>query len=228
MVLEMGGSLIRNTIRAFAYSTPLHRILGMGQAKFDQEYWNKQLSGAFKPHLGGTISVGVRNSIVLSLIDNVIPHARRLLDVGCASGSLFRAHGGHRFSYVGTGISDVAIEEAQKLSPDAEFHTARLEDFSPERVFDVIVLNEVLYYLAVKDARKAAEKYSRYLTEKGILIVSMKEDPKSRAIFSEIGKALQWVNGILYQEKATAGPEFSIRRDAKRPAYMIGVFTRCP
>lgn len=222
----MGNSSIRSLIRALAYSTPLHRILRMGQAKFDQEYWNKQLSGPFKPYLGGTISVDVRNSIVLSLIANIMPHAGRLLDVGCASGSLFRAPNGHRFSYVGVDISDVAIEEGRKLSPEAEFHVARLEDFAPEGTQDVIVLNEVLYYLAVEGAHKAARKFAGYMAKNGLLIVSMKDDQKSRAIFSRVGKSLQWVNGILYQEKATTGPNFNIRKDAKRPAYMIGVFTK--
>ena len=217
--------MFRNLFRSLAYSTPLHRLLGMGKAKFDRKYWDEKLAGPYRPYLGGTISVDVRNCVVLSLIANIAPQARHLLDVGCASGSLYRAPGGSRFSYVGVDISGVACDEGQELSPDAEFHASRLEDYTPEVPQDVIVLNEVLYYLSADDARQETKRLSEHLGENGILIISMKSNPKSKAIFSKIKLDLQWVNGVLYQEKLTH-PEFNTRKDTKRPAYLIGVFAK--
>ncbi len=215
--------MFRNILQNLAYSTPLHRFLGVGKSKFDRAYWDEKLAGPFISYLGGTVSVDVRNSIVLSLIINIAPQARHLLDIGCASGSLYRAPGGSRFSYIGVDISKVACDEGQRLSPDAEFHTSRLEDYTPKYHQDVIILSEVLYYLSVDNARKETRRLFYHLAENGILVVSMKDNPKSKAIFSAINSDYKWINGILYQEKLVS-PDFKIRKNAECPAYMIGVF----
>ena len=56
--------MFRNVFRSLAYSTPLHRLLGIGKSKFDQKYWDEKLAGQYKPYLDGTVSVDVRNSVV--------------------------------------------------------------------------------------------------------------------------------------------------------------------
>lgn len=220
----MRSKWLRNRIRAFAYGSRLDRFLGIEKKTFDREYWNGKLSGDYKPWLGNTISVETRNSIVTSLIARLAPNAGRVLDVGCASGSLFRALGKPDLFYVGVDISDYAVNEGRRLSPEAEFFAEPLEKFSTEDVFDVVILNEVLYFLSVDRAIHEIGRYLDYLADDGILIISMKDDPKSKAIFLEAKKSASWVNGVLYQEKID-GPEFKIRKDSARPGYMVGVFS---
>ena len=216
-------SLLYRAAQSLAYTTPVHRWLGLGKAGFDKAYWDEKLSGSFKPYLGGTLSVETRNAIVLTLIQmTASATASKLLDVGCAAGSLARAPGAARYSYVGVDISEVAVSKGRELSPGCEFHVARLEDYKPVAEFDVIVLNEVLYYLPVTSAIAELVRYCKHLAPDGVLIVSMKDSPKSKAIFVACKKSFSWVNGILYQEKIE-GPEYALRFDSKRPGYLIGV-----
>jgi len=216
-------SLLYRAAQSLAYTTPVHRWLGLGKARFDKAYWDEKLSGAFKPYLGGTLSVETRNAIVLTLIQTTASAtASKLLDVGCAAGSLARAPGAARYSYVGVDISDVAVSQGRELSPGCEFHVARLEDYKPVAEFDVIVLSEVLNYLPVTGAINELARYSKHLAPDGVLILSMKDSPKCKAIYAACRKSFSWVNGILYQEKF-AGPEYALRFDNKRPGYLIGV-----
>ena len=102
---------------------------------------------------------------------------------GCASGALFRTPGGEAYSYTGVDISAVAIEDGRRQSPNADLHVAALEDFQPAHSFDVIVFNEVLYYLDIDMAAAQVTRYAEHLDPGGTILVSMKSDPKSGAVF---------------------------------------------
>lgn len=215
--------LIYRILRKLVYFTPLHRWLGIGRPGFDSAYWDHQLSGEFKSYRGGTISVEARNALTLLLAGMVLPNATSLLDMGCASGSLARCPGADKYRYVGVDISSFVIDEASTLSPDCEFHAASLQDYQPDRQYDVISFNEVLYYLGVDDALKELRRYALNLAPGGILIISMKNDPKSAVIFLEAHKAFRWLNGVVYQEKIS-GPEYALQFSREHPAHLIGVF----
>jgi len=215
---------VRRQIREIAYLTPLHRWLGLGKTEFDERYWNEKLAGQFRPHLGGTVSVEVRNGIVRSLIALLFPQARSVLDVGCASGSLARALGSD-FFYTGVDISEYAIAQARQLSPNRKFYVSRLDEFELEGNFDIIAFNEVLYYCPVEKAASELRRYAAALREGGAIIISMKDDPKARAILSLAQKEFHWNNGILYQEKVGKA-DYIVRPDSERPAYLVGVLSR--
>ena len=206
---------LRSSIRSLAYRTPAHRWLGLGELRnYDGAFWDQKLSGDWKPYLGGTISVETRNAIVLSLIRICAPHARTILDMACASGSLLRTPGCD-YAYTGSDISEVAIAEAQKQSPNGTFHVSSIQDFTPPHRFDVIVFAEVLYYMTPPAAIAEIQRYAKHAD---LIVISMKQDPKSKAIFRDM--PLKWVNGILYQEKID-GADFKVREDRKRPAYLV-------
>ena len=214
---------IRRVWRRVVYATPIHRWLGLGKARFDGLYWDQQLSGAFSNYLGGTISVEARNALVLSLLRIVHPSTSHILDVGCASGSLARSPGAEGLNYVGVDISAATIEEARRLSPDCRFQAARLEEYMPDRAYDAVIFSEVLYYLAVADAVREYRRYAAFLAVGGLVVISMKHDPKSERIMQAIAKESRWITGMLTQEKAEA-PGWGIRWDSARPAYLIGIF----
>ena len=215
------GKLSR-AARSLAYATPAHRWLKAGSGT-DGSYWNSKLSNELKSYLGGTIGVEARNALTLALVRMTAPDARSMLDVGCASGSLARMAAAEPFSYVGTDISDFAIGEAMKLSPDREFHAAPVTEYEPDRSYDVIVFNEVLYYLDVDRAASELVRYAGHLSEDGILVVGMKDDAKSAAIFKAAAKSCDWLNGLLYQEKPS-GPMFSVHVSRETPAYLLGAY----
>lgn len=215
-------SIVRRGVRRIIYSTPLHRWLGFGQQRLDGQYWDRQLAGAFKPYLGGTIAVEVRNTATLAMLRIVHPTLHSVLDVGCASESLARSSDARGLDYTGVDISTVAIEEARRLSPGRAFHAARLEDHRPDRMYDTVIFNEVLYYLPVEEAVREYRRYAAHLETGGLVVISMKHDPKSEGIMRAIVRESTWVSGLLTQEKKD-GPGWSIRVDAARPAYMIGI-----
>ena len=215
------NSLLRHIVRKIVYGTPAHRWLLAG-AKHDKAYWDMELIGRLKPYLGGTLTIEARNVLTVTLMRRLIPGAKSLLDIGCASGSLLHCLG-NDLRYVGVDISETAITEARHLLPGAEFHISALEEYEPSEEFDVMIMNEVLYYLSATAAAKQARRYARHLRPSGGIIISMKHDAKSEAIFAEIGNHFIWIDGLLFQEKA-ARPEFRIRLDYARPAYLIGLF----
>jgi trans-aconitate methyltransferase len=214
---------IRRSIRRVVYRTPIHRWLGFGNAHLDKTYWDQQLSGPLKSYLGGTISAEIRNMAVLTLLRVAHPSMTSLLDVGCASGSLVRCPGARGLDYTGIDISDVAINEALRLSPSHRFQTAQLQGYLLDRNYDAILFSEVLYYLSVDDALSEYHRYAAALVSGGLVVVSMKHDPKSESIMQAISRQSTWVAGLLAQEKAD-GPSWSVSASSRRPAYLIGLF----
>ena len=153
--------------------------------------------------------------------------ARGIRDIGCAAGTLAPAVKARGVShYVGVDISRTAIDAADPAF--GEFHVSSLSSFEPDadQSFDAIVFNEVLYYL--DDIEKTAlelERYSKFLAPDGALIVSMKNDAKSKAILARVCRRFVWHGGILFQEKREKGG-FNIRIYRKRPGYLIVVFKK--
>jgi 2-polyprenyl-3-methyl-5-hydroxy-6-metoxy-1,4-benzoquinol methylase len=212
---------LRRIIRKIVYRTPAHRWIGAG-TKHDKNYWDTKLAGTLKTYLGGTMTINSRNALTLTLIRHFVPEAKSLLDVGCASGSLHRDARDTIIRYVGVDISETAIAEGKVLSPDAEFHLCTLEDYKPSERFDVMVMNEVLYYFSPSTAAEQLQRYANHLHPGGGVVISMKHDPKSESIFAVVNNRFEWVDGLLFQEKTT-GPDFRIRFDEERPGYVVAL-----
>ena len=74
-----------------------------------------------------------------------------ILDVGCGEGILLECLQQMNVAvsaYVGVDLSSEAIRRAQSKHPDVCFQTADAERYIPGSRFDVIVLNESLFYFA--------------------------------------------------------------------------------
>ena len=199
------------------------------------KYWDGELAGSKASYLAG-IDVDLRNAICRVLIGHFGPEVRSLLDIGCASGELAKILSSCNIEkYVGIDISDYAIEKARmnydllegKRIPDISFHACDLCEFDPDNnsSFDAIVFNEVLYYLEPKEAILQVERYTKTLLPKGLLLISMKDDPKSHAIFRRLRRNFSWVHGILYQEQPN-GVKHRVRISVDHPAFLVGVFRK--
>jgi len=217
---------LRALSRTIVYRTPLHRLRRMsGRAAKHrkQAYWDAQLASRFKPYLGGTVSIALRDAVTTRLMLHAVPGARGVLDVGCASGTLGRAlRDAGVARYVGLDISPVAIESADRSL--GEFHVGDLASFPVETLppFDVVVFNEVLYYLDVDEAVRQLERYARRVAVDGALVFSMKRDAKSRAILDAVVARFEWIDGAVFQEQRTR-PGYELRTDEAFPAYLVGV-----
>jgi 2-polyprenyl-3-methyl-5-hydroxy-6-metoxy-1,4-benzoquinol methylase len=119
-----------------------------------------------------------------------------LLDVGCGQGVLqrrLRALGYAR--YLGIDGSQEAIARAQtERDARTEFRCADAESFTPQDRFDVIVYNEVLYYL--KDPVDVVRRLARALNPDGIVIVSMLRWTSSRRIWRSLERTVRIEDGV--------------------------------
>ena len=97
---------------------------------------------------------------------------REYLDVGCGEGLLFERF--KRLDYqrfVGVDISDVAIDQPRRHNDHrTSFLAADGDVYEPSGYFDVIVFNELLYYL--REPVRSLERYARSLKPEGCIIVS--------------------------------------------------------
>ncbi len=98
-----------------------------------------------------------------------------VLDVGCGTGILqpWLERVGYGL-YRGVDLSVTAIEQAQRCANQTtHFEVANAETYVPPRTFDVIIFNEMLYYMT--DPVRELRRYSQYLAPKGTYIISLWE-----------------------------------------------------
>lgn len=200
-----------------------------------QAYWDQELSGSRASYLGN-FSVGCRDTLTLTLVSTLARGAQSLLDVGCAAGSLARAIApGTLRRYVGVDISTVAIRKAAESwaggpelrTCNAEFLVSDLAGYQPpaDTHYDAIVFNEVLYYVELEQVAGAVQRYAEMLSPTGILVVSMKNDPKSHVIMRRLVREYRWLGGVLFQEKPEH-PGFQTAINREYPAFLIGALGR--
>lgn len=137
--------------------------------------WDRQYATATWSYLGGLEQVP-RYAVIEGWRHRLKPTGR-VLDLGCGEGVLLeQIPPGARVDYTGVDFSQVAINVAVTKIRDASiqrFVCADLETFEPPpgAAFDVIVFNEVLYYLA--DPRAVVRRYRTSLAPGGLMIVSI-------------------------------------------------------
>jgi len=194
--------------------------------------WDQHLATDKSTYLGGTVSIDARNSLLATLIRHYGHPRPKVLDVGCAGGSLSAslAESIDYDEYFGVDISSVAIAQAQShygARPATRFTVSSLQDFEPsESPWNVIVLGEVLYYLPVDEAVAQVGRYAKALLPDGLICISMKDDGKSQQIYRSL-HSLTLREALLIQAKISLDDlDYRIRVDRARPAYLIAAFAR--
>jgi len=116
-----------------------------------------------------------------------------ILDLGCGEGILRERLDPASYSrYVGVDIAQTAIDAARARSSAAaaSFICCDITTFEPDAGFDVIVLNEVLYY--VQDPIAVLRRYQRCLQPDGILILSSYAHPHSEQNWRTLEQAFHF------------------------------------
>ena len=181
------------------------------------------MSNSAQSTLGGTITVDQTAATVANLIRYRLPEHPKVLDVGCAGGTL-AGELPPSVHYLGIDASESAIEAAQSLwgGDDILFEARDIREFDAAGDWDAIVFSEVLSDLTVHEAVAEVRRYAKALSPGGIVAISMMNDGKSRAIWRALRQEFRWIDGILWQQKEP-WPSYRISVRRGRPGYLVGV-----
>ncbi len=159
-----------------------------GDVPLSKEDWESQYSGGDWDFLTEA-DERARYQRIAGFVSRLRP-AGSVLDVGCGEGILLddlTPAGLER--YTGVDLSEAAIEKAAARGGEGvSFVAADAETYTPAERFDVIVMNECLYYF--RSPLVVMQRYSGHLEEGGIFVVSMFEAPRAAAIARQLKKAL--------------------------------------
>lgn len=102
-----------------------------------------------------------------------LPHAPRLLDVGCGSGNLLELLSKFSYqNYLGLDISEEAIKRASARNiPNANFQVVNFEEWLSADKFDFIILSGSLCY--AKEPDSVLRRFAHALDENGVFVISL-------------------------------------------------------
>ena len=221
------SALVRHYARLAAFSLPLvRRVLERPTSApadlrvVSDRAWSNTTQST---DLGGTITMDQTAATVANLIRYRLPEYPKVLEVGCAGGTL-AGELPPSVHYLGIDASESAIEAAQSLwgGDDILFAAGDIREFDPVGDWDAIVFSEVLSYLSVQEAVAEVRRYAKALSPEGIVAISMMNDGKSRAIWRALRQEFQWIDGILWQQKEP-WPSYRISVSRGCPGYLVGV-----
>lgn len=169
---------------------PLHTLLGR-QYQFARRHpvsvtqWDAQYAdGDYAERLDAVRQIP-HHMVILGYLKYAAKKPR-VLEIGCGHGRLVQLLASVDFAeYTGVDWSDHAVQRARSLSiSHARFEVGDMDHWDTSERFDVIVLDECLYYSV--DPCKMFERALGWLSDDGVVIVSMFRSFGARYIWSEI------------------------------------------
>jgi predicted TPR repeat methyltransferase len=190
------------------------------------------LEGWASSYLGGTLSIDLRNSITSLLAKQVVPEAKAVLDLGCAGATLAGHLGSDVDFYCGVDISEVAISKGRENLADSnrastvthQLEVSTVQDYQPSCRFDVIIFNEVMYYLTLRQIKDSIRRYAGFLSPGGAILVSLKDHEMCRCVQSVILEELKFEHAVLYQEQPQRRGWRTVQ-NRESPSFLIQAFT---
>jgi 2-polyprenyl-3-methyl-5-hydroxy-6-metoxy-1,4-benzoquinol methylase len=139
----------------------------------------------------------------------------RILDVGCGAGPLYdyvQKIGMPTERYLGIDISAEAVKKAAQLGGHAEWQAHDAAEFTTDEKFDAIVFNEVAWYF--KDPGEVLARYSTYLRDGGVLILSMFDVLPARSMWRSVFRRFEIADEV--QVKSKKGHRWNVRLLTKK------------
>jgi len=172
-----------------------NRVRGLkqkwGSATAKRELWNKEFAEGRWDKIEDT-----SGDVTYRFVEKYAANGS-ILDLGCGSGNTSCELDARSYSdYLGVDIADVALEKARArsraLQRDAKnsYVQGDIESFEPRKKFDVILFRESIYYVPNSRIKGTLEKYSRFLTGRGVIIVRLhgKEQGNGLLHLLELGR----------------------------------------
>jgi SAM-dependent methyltransferase len=192
---------VRELSRLPGVLTPASYLIGRRPPGIDQATWDEEYAAGGWAFLAKLDEVP-RYAVIAGYCRNVTA-ATSLLDVGCGAGQLAGWVCQDRpLRYVGVDLSAVAIEQARSCAPAASrLEVADAATFDPAESFDIIVLNEMLYYMEHPD--RLLRHYAGFLAPGGVFIISMLRSTGSLRIWRLCAPAVEVLGEVRLRIAAT-------------------------
>ncbi|MEO6348697.1 MAG: class I SAM-dependent methyltransferase [Aquaticitalea sp.] len=168
-----------------------------------KQRWNKQYKNGLWDNLNSETE-RIRYQTIIDFISTYGSKHPKILDLGCGAGILCNRLKNVDYNYfLGMDFSSVSIEKANSLHLNkAEFICADLHIFMPNQNFDIIVFNEVFYYINDNEKENVLNRMIGCLNEDGIFITSMyREGISCWEVFDSKLKQLQFTTVTTDNEK---------------------------
>lgn len=123
-----------------------------------------------------------------------------MLDLGCGDGLLWRNYRPLSHStLIGIDYSATAVAKANALNlPHCRFDCADYRTFRLDEQVSVVVFNESLYY--IDDFLSAMHKSSEWLSESGVVVVSMFDTLVTKRIWKKLLQQYFSIQGITVRD----------------------------
>lgn len=140
------------------------------------KWFRKRLTWNYKYAIGKWNAMGKETERYETIVNFIMKSGvaqPRILDLGCGYGALLDYLSPDSYTaYLGVDLSHTAILKAKaKKYPNAAFKVADLHQFSPKGKFDIILFNEVLYYL--DNRNELVAHFAQFANPNATLIVSL-------------------------------------------------------
>lgn len=167
--------------------------------------WNEQYGNGAWQYLN-TEPLELARSSVIGVYYQTYGNRGAILDVGCGEGVLTdMLHKRKSVLYTGIDLSKVAINNAKQKRPGFDFQCENLASYVPTKSFNIIVFNEVLYYV---DHERELVRYSKYLKKNGKIVISLwsknAHTHDHEDIFSFADKLLSFVHSMSFSGLTTS------------------------
>jgi ubiquinone/menaquinone biosynthesis C-methylase UbiE len=135
-------------------------------------------------------------------ISSVVRPGDRVLDLGCASASLwdlFKKNFDESVSLVGVDISEKMLDEARKHHPDGDFRIGEMTAIPCESgAFDVVIVSSAFHHIADSVLPLALAEINRVLDEHGTLI------GREPVVLGRLGDRGGWISAALMSMRHAA------------------------
>lgn len=131
-----------------------------------------RISYAYRDDVGA-VNTGYAEWLNTHLLPRLSPGAR-VLDLGCGNGVPATRLLADKFDVTGVDISEVQVERARELVPNATFLRADIADveFSPG-LFDAVVSFFALIHIPVQEQPEVLQRIADWLTVGGLLLATV-------------------------------------------------------
>ncbi len=131
-----------------------------------------QISYAYRDDVGA-VNTGYAEWLNTHLFPRLLPRAR-VLDLGCGNGVPATRLLADHFNVTGVDISDVQIERARELVPNATFLRADIADVELSAgSFDAVVSFFALIHIPIQEQPEILQRIADWLTTGGLLLATV-------------------------------------------------------